>query len=74
MKTGEQLPRGAVVRDWLSNCAVAGSVPTRLRWCALLKSSKQNKIAVQCSSQFFPQRSDNQGETTDLMGFFSKGH
>ena len=44
--------RGAAVRYWLSNCEVAGSVPTRVRWCALLKSSKQNETAVQCSSQF----------------------
>ena len=44
--------RGAAVRDLLSNSEVAGSVPTRLRWCALLKSSKQNGTAVQCSSQF----------------------
>ena len=44
--------RGALVRDWLSNCELAGSVPTRLCWCALLKSSKQNETAVQCSSQF----------------------
>ena len=33
--------RGAVVRDLVSNCEIAGLVPTRLRWCALLKSSKQ---------------------------------
>ena len=43
---------GAAVRVWLSNCEVAGSVPTRLRWCALLRSSKQSETALQCFSQF----------------------
>ena len=43
----------ALVAQWLETgfLTVRSQVPTRLRWCVLLKISKQNETAVQCSSQ-----------------------
>ena len=43
---------GGAVRDLFTDCEVAGSVCTKRRWCALLKSSKHNKTAVKYPSQF----------------------
>ena len=34
------------LETWFLNCEVAGSVPIRLRWCALLKSFEEREIAV----------------------------
>ena len=43
---------GVAVGDLVCNCEVAGLVPIRLRWCALLKSYKQDETAVKFFSQF----------------------
>ena len=37
----------------LISCKVAVLVPNRFCWCVFLKSSKQNKTTVQCSSRFW---------------------
>ena len=45
--------RGAAVRDWLSNCGVAGSVTTRLRWLRCWRVSNRTKQRSSAPASFW---------------------